>query len=95
MKFKKEIIDKTLDAANVLIEQGGTLRSLAEATGINRQSLSNYFRKVLPHIDADLSKKVNAIIEENNKSKSRRGGLARKKKREEGTEWKEEETGNE
>lgn len=79
--MRQEMMDRVFDAANTLIEDGGTLRTLAEKLGTNRQTLHTDLNKVLPELDPELYEKVRKVLDKNKRERGQRGGLALKDKR--------------
>ena len=76
----RDIYTQTKQIAYYIINNGATVRKAAKVFGIAKSTAHYDLTKRLMHFDMLLYTKVQDVFENNFKDKSRRGGLATKKK---------------
>ncbi len=78
--MKETIRQRTLNAANYILEKRATLREAAKIFGIGKSTLHTDLTKRLPRYDAALYRKVTALLQYNHETRHLRGGESTRKK---------------
>jgi len=75
---KDYIENRTLDAANYIINNKATVRQTAKVFGVSKSTIHKDVTERLPRINPSLSIKVKTILEQNKAERHIRGGKATK-----------------
>ena len=72
--------ERTVLAAEYIIENGATVRSAAKKFGVSKSTLHKDVSERLKHLNPDLYSEVKAVLEKNKQERHIRGGKATKEK---------------
>ncbi len=72
--------DRPITLARHIIETGATVRATAKVFGISKSTVHKDVSDRLLHIDKNLYKQVDAVLQKNKSERHIRGGLATKRK---------------
>ena len=72
--------ERTVLAAEYIIENGATVRSAAKKFGVSKSTVHKDVSDRLKHLNPDLYSEVKAVLEKNKQERHIRGGKATKEK---------------
>ena len=72
--------ERTILAAEYIIESGATVRSAAKKFGVSKSTVHKDVSERLRHLNPDLYLKVKTVLEKNKSERHIRGGIATKEK---------------
>ena len=72
--------ERTILAAEYIIENGATVRSAAKKFGVSKSTVHKDVSERLKHLNPDLYSEVKAVLEKNKQERHIRGGLATREK---------------
>ena len=72
--------ERTVLAAEYIIENGATVRSAAKKFGVSKSTVHKDVSERLKHLNPDLYSEVKAVLEKNKQERHIRGGKATKEK---------------
>ncbi len=72
--------ERTILAAEYIIEKGATVRSAAKKFGVSKSTVHKDVSERLRYLNPDLYLKVKAVLEKNKSERHIRGGIATKEK---------------
>ena len=72
--------ERTILAAEYIIENGATVRSAAKKFGVSKSTVHKDVSERLLHLNPELYSKVKAVLEKNKQERHLRGGKATKEK---------------
>ena len=72
--------ERTILAAEYIIENGATVRSAAKKFGVSKSTVHKDVSERLKHLNPDLYSEVKAVLEKNKQESHIRGGKATKEK---------------
>ena len=78
--MKSYIEERAVEVANFIINSNSTVRETAKKFGISKSTVHKDITERLDKIDADLRKKVKAVLDVNLNERHIRGGTATKEK---------------
>ena len=68
--------ERTILAAEYIIESGATVRSAAKKFGVSKSTVHKDVTEILKRVDLDLHMRVKQILEQNKQERHLRGGEA-------------------
>ena len=78
--LRQDVRLRVLQAARYILESGSTVRSCARQFGVSKTTIHKDMRFRLPELDADLSARVDAVLQRNLQERHLRGGEATRRK---------------
>lgn len=74
--YADDIVERVLMHAHYFVDEMCTIRQVAEWSGWSKSIVHNDLVKKLPHINHELYKEVQILIELNKEERNYRGGIA-------------------
>ena len=78
--MREEVRLRVMQAAEHILETGSTVRACALSFGVSKTTIHKDMRERLPRMDADLSRRVDAVLQRNLQERHLRGGEATRRK---------------
>ena len=78
--MREEVRLRVMQAAEHILETGATVRACAGKFGVSKTTIHKDMRERLPKMDADLSRRVYAVLQRNLQERHLRGGEATRRK---------------
>ena len=78
--MREEVRLRVMQAAEHILETGATVRACAGKFGVSKTTIHKDMRERLPKMDADLSRRVDAVLQRNLQERHLRGGEATRRK---------------
>lgn len=78
--MKKEIVSRTIDEANFIIETEKTIRELTDIFNVSKSTIHKDLSERLKKIDIELFNKVNKVLQKHLNIRHIKGGEATRKK---------------
>ena len=78
--MREEVRLRVMQAAEHILETGSTVRACAGSFGVSKTTIHKDMRERLPKMDADLSRRVDAVLQRNLQERHLRGGEATRRK---------------
>ena len=78
--MREEVRLRVMQAAEHILETGATVRACALRFGVSKTTIHKDMRERLPKMDADLSRRVDAVLQRNLQERHLRGGEATRRK---------------
>lgn len=78
--MKKEIVSRTIDEANFIIETEKTIRELTDIFNVSKSTIHKDISERLKKIDIELFNKVNKVLQKHLNIRHIKGGEATRKK---------------
>jgi putative DeoR family transcriptional regulator (stage III sporulation protein D) len=72
--------ERTISAAEYIIESGATVRAAAKKFGVSKSTVHKDVSERLRHLNPELFSEVKAVLEKNKQERHIRGGKATKEK---------------
>ena len=78
--MREEVRLRVMQAAEHILETGATVRACAGKFSVSKTTIHKDMRERLPKMDADLSRRVDAVLQRNLQERHLRGGEATRRK---------------
>ena len=78
--MREEVRLRVMQAAEHILETGATVRACAGKFSVSKTTIHKDMRERLPNMDADLSRRVDAVLQRNLQERHLRGGEATRRK---------------
>ena len=78
--MREEVRLRVMQAAEHILETGATVRACAGKFSVSKTTIHKDMRERLPKMDADLSRRVDAVLRRNLQERHLRGGEATRRK---------------
>ena len=78
--MREEVRLRVMQAAEHILETRATVRACAGKFGVSKTTIHKDMRERLPKMDADLSRRVDAVLQRNLQERHLRGGEATRRK---------------
>ena len=78
--MREEVRLRVMQAAEHILETGATVRACAGKFSLSKTTIHKDMRERLPKMDADLSRRVDAVLQRNLQERHLRGGEATRRK---------------
>lgn len=76
--MNNKVSKRVLEMAHLILEDNSTVREVAKKIGYSKSTVHKDLREKLPHIDYELYKKVEKLLDYNKKIRHIRGGESTK-----------------